>query len=69
MFRFEDYIGYPDDGADGNLYFRDVVLKKPIKEYPVGTKFPSVIFVGESIELQFFDYDHTKVMTRVFELV
>lgn len=69
MFRFEDYIGYPYDGADGNLYFRNVTLKKPIGDFKVGHVFPRVEFRGETMELVFLDIEYNTIMKRGFSMI
>ena len=69
MFKFSDYIGYAVDCADGNLYFKDVTLKKQIGDFPVGSKFDHVEFYGESMELVFYDDKNNVIMYRNFSLI
>ncbi len=69
MFQFSDYIGYPVDGADGCLFFKNVILKKRIGDFDVGSKFDHVDFYGESMELVFYDEEHNILMRKNFSLV
>lgn len=69
MFRFEDYIGYPYDAADGNLYFKDCILRKPIGDAKAGSRFKYVEFRGENMELVFLDDKYNIIMRRGFTLL